>query len=100
MLGLVIYGSELVLWLGVFVCGGYFNLIPWARKRIQDSQSAARDLPSREPTDGEAVATGRDEAESIASSESSRTVFRTASYNDDGSVAGRGPHSIILQQLA
>lgn len=33
VLGLIIYGSELALWIGVFICGGYFNLAPWLRKR-------------------------------------------------------------------
>ncbi|KAH6691268.1 PQ loop repeat-domain-containing protein [Plectosphaerella plurivora] len=31
VLGMVIYGTELVLWLGVFACGGYYNLLPWLR---------------------------------------------------------------------
>ena len=29
ILGMVIYGTELALWTGVFICGGYFNLMPW-----------------------------------------------------------------------
>ncbi|KAL1793961.1 hypothetical protein ACET3X_007382 [Alternaria dauci] len=29
ILGLVIYGSELVLWIGIFVCGAYYNLPTW-----------------------------------------------------------------------
>ncbi|KAF1848385.1 uncharacterized protein K460DRAFT_279163 [Cucurbitaria berberidis CBS 394.84] len=29
VLGMVIYGTELVLWAGVFICGAYYNLIPW-----------------------------------------------------------------------
>lgn len=28
-LGLVIYGTELILWMGVFACGGYYNFLPW-----------------------------------------------------------------------
>jgi hypothetical protein len=34
VLGLVIYGTELILWIGVFLCGGYYNLLPWI-KRVQ-----------------------------------------------------------------
>jgi hypothetical protein len=33
VLGLVIYGTELILWIGVFACGGYYNLLPWLRSR-------------------------------------------------------------------
>lgn len=39
VLGLVIYGTELALWIGVFACGGYFNLVPWARKKLESSRS-------------------------------------------------------------
>ena len=31
VLGLVIYGSELVLWIGVMACGVVFNLWPWIK---------------------------------------------------------------------
>ena len=33
VLGIVIYGVELVLWLGIFACGGYYNLRPWLREK-------------------------------------------------------------------
>jgi hypothetical protein len=33
VLGMVIYGTELVLWIGIFVCGAYYNLIPWMNTR-------------------------------------------------------------------
>lgn len=35
ILGIVIYASEFILWCGVFACGGYFNLLPWIKRRIQ-----------------------------------------------------------------
>ncbi|OCL11543.1 hypothetical protein AOQ84DRAFT_287068 [Glonium stellatum] len=38
-IGLVIYGAELVLWIGVFACGGYFNLVPWIGKKSKTSRS-------------------------------------------------------------
>jgi len=34
VLGLVIYGTELLLWIGVFACGGYYNLTPWIRGKM------------------------------------------------------------------
>jgi hypothetical protein len=35
VLGVVIYGTELVLWMGVFTCGGYYNLLPWVQKKLE-----------------------------------------------------------------
>ncbi|PYH95724.1 hypothetical protein BO71DRAFT_350863 [Aspergillus ellipticus CBS 707.79] len=35
VLGMVIYGTELVLWLGIFVCGGVFNFLPWVTTRAK-----------------------------------------------------------------
>lgn len=60
ILGMVIYGTELVLWIGVFACGGYYNLLPWVQRmlkqrkgRINESATAPapetiamHDLPS------------------------------------------------------
>ena len=40
ILGMVIYGTELVLWLGVFACGGYFNFAPWVRRKRSDRTGA------------------------------------------------------------
>ena len=34
VLGMAIYGTELALWTGVFICGGYFNLLPWIKTRV------------------------------------------------------------------
>ncbi|KAI9801230.1 MAG: hypothetical protein M1825_003504 [Sarcosagium campestre] len=58
VLGLVIYGTELVLWIGVLLCGGYYNILPRLRRGIEVRAEAAtighsnnaeislRDLPS------------------------------------------------------
>jgi hypothetical protein len=36
VLGMVIYGTELVLWIGIFMCGVHCNLIPWLiSKRVE-----------------------------------------------------------------
>lgn len=35
ILGMVIYGSELALWIGVFACGGYYNFRPWLAKKVK-----------------------------------------------------------------
>lgn len=38
ILGLVIYSVELVLWLGVFACGGYFKLRPWMKQQSENTR--------------------------------------------------------------
>jgi len=40
VLGMVIYGTELVLWLGIFICGGIFNFAPWLRERSKKTEPA------------------------------------------------------------
>lgn len=39
VLGLVIYGTELILWIGVFACGGYYNLLPWVQSKSKRSRT-------------------------------------------------------------
>lgn len=100
ILGMIIYGSELVLWLGVFACGGYcksishtsnpdllintnsvrkVNFRPW----LNGQKEKYRNNRHEGSTNGEYAAGGhagdqRDElAESL--SRQSSTVFRTAS---------------------
>jgi hypothetical protein len=63
VLGVVIYGTELGLWTGIFICGGVFNLLPWVRARSKREEGR-----EEEP---EPVALDR--------MPSSTSVFRTAS---------------------
>lgn len=79
VLGLVIYGTELVLWIGVFLCGGYFNLIPHLKERLN--------RPNPEETDQGCVdsqpqshATGAARAIALHNLPSSSSVFRTSSF--------------------
>jgi hypothetical protein len=48
VLGLVIYGTEFVLWTGVFACGGYYNLLPWAKRKLEN-RDAVRSMHVEEP---------------------------------------------------
>jgi hypothetical protein len=93
ILGLVIYGSELVLWMGVFACGGYcesdttdvrhrgqangeilaVNLRPW----LQKNMGMLRDVVEEGGT-----TQGHSLGRSLSQhSSSSSTVFRTATNN-------------------
>jgi hypothetical protein len=68
-LGLVIYGTELFLWTGVFACGGYYNLFPWVRRRF-GKRSAVRSMHGEGPV-------------ALHDLPSSTSVFRTPSAESD-----------------
>lgn len=119
ILGMVIYGSELILWLGVFACGGYcknyliatmspdddrgllivsppVNLRPWLQRRLEQHHSAAE---CREMSEGAGNRRVTDIAEGQMSSASSSsiTVFRTASASS--ARAGHAPSSVRLRPM-
>jgi PQ loop repeat len=85
VLGMVVYGSELALWLGVFACGGILNFRPWLRNKVEQhdkDQVASRSVELGE--DGNVTEGARSTALNgvnihRTSSASSSTVFRTAS---------------------
>lgn len=70
---MVIYGTELVLWIGVFICGFVFNFLPWAKERSKKRDSAVRER-----------AEDQHQHQDIALHDmpSSTSVFRTASGSD------------------
>ena len=72
VLGMAIYGTELALWTGVFICGGYFNLVPYIQTRLSNR---------RQRLETERQTPSHHEAGSIALREmpSSTSVFRTPS---------------------
>lgn len=72
ILGMVIYGTELALWIGIFACGGYFNFAPWIQARISKRRA---DMEQSE------VRTPEQERGGIAMHDmpSSTSVFRTPS---------------------
>ncbi|KAK0510783.1 hypothetical protein JMJ35_007215 [Cladonia borealis] len=72
ILGMAIYGTELALWTGVFICGGYFNLVPYIQTRLSNR---------RQRLETERQSGSLHDAGSIALREmpSSTSVFRTPS---------------------
>lgn len=80
VLGIVIYATEFVLWCGVFACGGYYNLLPWVRKRFGNGTKGLEyEDGANEQREGNGVMIG----ENISSS----SVFRTVS--GEGSMRAR-----------
>ncbi|KAI4942002.1 hypothetical protein J4E91_010389 [Alternaria rosae] len=72
VLGLVIYGSELVLWIGIFLCGAYYNLPSWyAAKKEKERSEDHQDEPNNGPADVTGIA--------LHDLPSSTSVFRTPS---------------------
>ncbi|WPH00235.1 Hypothetical protein R9X50_00305800 [Acrodontium crateriforme] len=72
ILGLVIYGVELTLWLGIFACGGYYNLMPWIRRKMESRH--ASDTTSDENENAQ-----RHAGVALHDLPSSTSVFRTLS---------------------
>lgn len=71
VLGLVIYGVELTLWIGIFACGGYYNFLPWLKRQ----KSTWRLTSQRDP----AQQHGRVGEIALHDLPSSTSVFRTPS---------------------
>lgn len=82
VLGTTIYGTELALWIGVFACGGWFNLMPFMRQMLSryrnntnthqtDRQHELIEAPTHSRASGNAIA--------VHNAPSSTSVFRTPS---------------------
>jgi len=74
VLGIVIYGVELVLWIGIFACGGCFNLRPWIKSRLQVKREG-NDVSPENETQEQTVTAGM----VLHDLPSSTSVFRTPS---------------------
>jgi hypothetical protein len=70
VLGIIIYGTELTLWVGIFICGGVFTSGPGLKSARSSEMVIVRDPVSLHPMP------------------SSTSVFRTASGSE---VMGRRP---------
>ncbi|KAK2015035.1 hypothetical protein LZ32DRAFT_689932 [Colletotrichum eremochloae] len=84
ILGIAIYATEFTLWCGVFACGGYYNFLPWMRKRLLAKEGGAGGATSVEedmPGPGGPVARNGIALHDLPSSTS---VFRTASRDESG----------------
>jgi hypothetical protein len=84
ILGIVIYATEFVLWCGIFLCGGYYNFIPWMRKWL--ARRSAGDPPSSSSGSEGPTTTGI----ALHGTPSSTSVFRTASSE----IAGMRPRAV------
>ncbi|KAF2211215.1 hypothetical protein CERZMDRAFT_43645 [Cercospora zeae-maydis SCOH1-5] len=75
ILGLVIYGVELLLWIGVSAAGGYYNLLPWLQQWWMDSASR----PPSTSANSFPPSSGRSATVALHNLPSSTSVFRTPS---------------------
>lgn len=55
VLGIVIYGVELFLWLGIFACGGYYNLRPWLREKTRMGRQYGSERVAEDAREGVAM---------------------------------------------
>ncbi|KAL5867280.1 hypothetical protein ACKVWL_011197 [Pyricularia oryzae] len=94
VLGIVIYGTELVLWLGLFAAGGYLNLKPWVGRRFGSSGAGSPPVSPSERA-GDAGEDGQQGGGGgggggvmLRNTPSSTSVFRTASCDVPGQEGG------------
>ncbi|KAH8727861.1 PQ loop repeat protein [Phaeosphaeriaceae sp. PMI808] len=81
--GVIIYSTELVLWVGIFFCGAYYNLVPWLKgSPVGEGVTAFQGPEGQGHT---TVASGI----ALHHLPSSTSVFRTPSVNGDG-IRARG----------
>lgn len=80
-LGIVIYATEFVLWCGVFACGGYYNFLPWARKRWPSLKTTQGGDAGR--SDDASETTGQGNGITLHEMPSSSSVFRTVSADSN-----------------
>ncbi len=80
---MVIYATEFVLWCGVFACGGYFNLLPWAKRKLSEREQRKQE---EQDQSGNVVVQQMDSGNEGTSQDvelnrigSSTSVFRTPS---------------------
>ncbi|RFU80792.1 hypothetical protein TARUN_1449 [Trichoderma arundinaceum] len=78
ILGMVIYGTELVLWIGVFACGGYFNLLPWIKQNLKQSDVSPDTSRQASELSADLAITPTHEI-ALRNMPSSTSVFRTPS---------------------
>jgi small basic protein len=80
--GIVIYATELALWLGIFACGGYYNLRPWmlARSSARNFAQTEHEVNTPQRHDPEGPVPG---AIALHQLSSSTSVFRTSSASMD-----------------
>ncbi|KAF1356208.1 PQ loop repeat protein [Delphinella strobiligena] len=95
ILGMIIYAVELALWIGIFVCGGYYNLTPWLKQRMASRASTPAVSTGPTPESGN----GNDQdvmAGSVALHDlpSSTSVFRTSSASVDAARSRVGRSSL------
>ncbi|GKT58024.1 PQ-loop repeat-containing protein [Colletotrichum tofieldiae] len=84
ILGIVIYATEFVLWCGVFACGGYYNFLPWMRKKMRVREEDANETRSVEEDTPSPNGTAAHNDTALHDLPSSTSVFRTASRDDSG----------------
>jgi hypothetical protein len=76
ILGIVIYATELALWIGIFTCGAYYNLRPWLKEKHSESGGSAA---SEEPQTGEGATAANTSGIALHDLPSGTSVFRTTS---------------------
>ncbi|KAI2602042.1 hypothetical protein GGR54DRAFT_555825 [Hypoxylon sp. NC1633] len=85
-LGIAIYATEFTLWCGIFICGAYYRLLPWIKKKLSGrSRDTTEEEPTSIPDEHAAMSI------MLHDNPSSTSVFRTASRE----LTGLRPRTVI-----
>ena len=79
VLGMIIYGTEFVLWCGIFACGGYYNFRPWLKGKMEQRRSRSVTSASEQDQRVQETSQGATQGVSLHNLPSSTSVFRTPS---------------------
>lgn len=77
ILGMIIYATELLLWVGIFACGAYYNLIPWLKEKYGKQLGSPTNDVSQ--TGGDDNVSANATGVALHDLPSSTSVFRTPS---------------------
>ncbi|KAK7422832.1 hypothetical protein QQX98_001394 [Neonectria punicea] len=81
VMGVIIYATEFVLWCGVFACGGYYNFLPWMKKRWFNRASKVEPEAVHDASPSSAGSHRESNGITLHDLPSSSSVFRTVSAN-------------------
>jgi hypothetical protein len=93
VLGMIIYGTEFVLWCGIFACGGYYNFRPWLKERMEQRRS-------RSVTSGSGPERPTQSGVALHTLPSSTSVFRTPSGEAASLRARTSTHAPSAERVA
>lgn len=100
VLGVIIYGTEFVLWCGIFACGGYYNFRPWLKGKMEQRRSRSATSGSEQEQRVQEASSATGQGVALHSLPSSTSVFRTPSGGAASLRARTSTHVASAERVA